>query len=190
MSPPWSSDLSRQVGAVVANRSGDVVASGANDAPAAGGGTYWPSRIGLTDETGDSEGPDYLRGYDSNERERNSILVRVIAALIPDEDRLPDDAIPEVRAALVKRYKDRLRGTGILDLTEFGRAVHAEMAALMSCARSGVTPVGGDAVLHDVSLSQLRQAYRRLRYLLCRLCRALSEEQGNGSALGFDLVTR
>jgi len=138
-----SSDLSRQVGAVVANRSGDVVASGANDAPAAGGGTYWPSQIGFTDETGDSQGPDYLRGYDSNERERNSILVRVIAALVPDEERLPDDAKPAARAALVKRYKDRLRGTGVLDLTEFGRAVHAEMAALMSCARSGVTPVGG-----------------------------------------------
>ncbi|HGG57845.1 MAG TPA: cytidine deaminase, partial [Nannocystis exedens] len=61
-----SSDLSRQVGAVVANRSGDVVASGANDAPAAGGGTYWPSRVDFNDKTGDSEGPDYLRGYDSN----------------------------------------------------------------------------------------------------------------------------
>ena len=136
-----SSDLSRQVGAVVANRSGDVVASGANDAPAPGGGTYSPSRIEFTDDIGPTQGPDYLRGYDSNERERNKILARVIAALVPDAGPVPAEPID--RAAWVKRYKDQLEGTGILDLTEFGRAVHAEMAALMSCARSGVTPVGG-----------------------------------------------
>lgn len=137
-----SSDLSRQVGAVVANRSGDVVASGANDAPSPEGGTYWPSEASFTDEVDDSKGPDYLRGYDSNERERNRILAGVIAALVPDEA-LPDRTDPEERSALVKRFKDRLRGTGILDLTEFGRAVHAEMAALMSCARSGASTVGG-----------------------------------------------
>lgn len=37
-----SGDLSRQVGAVVTTSRGDVVASGANDDPAAGGGLYWP----------------------------------------------------------------------------------------------------------------------------------------------------
>jgi deoxycytidylate deaminase len=138
-----SSDLSRQVGAVVANRFGDVVASGANEAPTPGGGTYWPPKIEFDGETNDLEGPDYLRGYDSNERERNKILAKVIAALVPDESEPSDDMGPEQRAAMVDRYKKQLKGTGILDLTEFGRAVHAEMAALMSCARSGVTPVGG-----------------------------------------------
>jgi len=137
-----SSDLSRQVGAVVANRSGDVVASGANDVPAFDSGTYLPLGTGFTGETDDSEGPDYLRGYDSNERERNRILAGVITALVPSEA-LSANADAEARATLIKRFKDRLRGTGILDLTEFGRAVHAEMAALMSCARSGVSSVGG-----------------------------------------------
>lgn len=138
-----SSDLSRQVGAVVANRSGDVVASGANDAPAPDGGTYWPPRIEFTGETSVSEGSDYLRGYDSNERERNKILVGVIAALLPEEVVATDNMTSEERCALIVKYKARLEGTGVLDLTEFGRAVHAEMAALMSCARSGVTPTGG-----------------------------------------------
>jgi tRNA(Arg) A34 adenosine deaminase TadA len=31
----------------------------------------------------------------------------------------------------------------VLDITEFGRAVHAEMDALLTCARSGVSPVDG-----------------------------------------------
>ncbi|MCX4241402.1 deaminase [Paraliomyxa miuraensis] len=144
-----SSDLSRQVGAVVANRLGDVVASGANEAPAPNGGTYWPSRVEFDGSTDELAGPDYLRGYDSNERERNRILARVITKLVPEEARDEasgdgiDDLSPGARSALIAKYKDRLEGTGILDLTEFGRAVHAEMAALMSCARSGVTPVGG-----------------------------------------------
>jgi len=138
-----SSDLSRQVGAVVANRFGDVVASGANEAPAPHGGAYWPPTIEFDGETSDLGGPDYLRGYDSNERERNKILAKVIAALVPEEPKPSDDMSPDQRATLVERYKKRLKGTGILDLTEFGRAVHAEVAALMSCARSGVTPVGG-----------------------------------------------
>jgi hypothetical protein len=30
----------------------------------------------------------------------------------------------------------------VLDITEYGRAVHAEMDALLTCARSGVSPVG------------------------------------------------
>lgn len=141
-----SGDLSRQVGAVVANRFGDVVASGANDVPSARG-----SEVGgetVAEQVAAGEGSDYRRGFDSNERERNKILVGVIAALVPEEAELLDATAmkaitPEARATLVKKYKARLEGTGILDLTEFGRAVHAEMAALMSCARSGVTPLGG-----------------------------------------------
>lgn len=147
-----SSDLSRQVGAVVANHAGDVVASGANDAPSSSGGSYWPEAKGFSSEVDDGQGPDYRRGYDSNERERNKILAGVIAAFLPNEGPTPSDIgaaewaaamSPDERAELVLRHKDKLEGTGILDLTEFGRAVHAEMAALMSCARSGVTPVRG-----------------------------------------------
>jgi len=33
--------------------------------------------------------------------------------------------------------KRRLAQSGVLDITEYGRAVHAEMAALMNCARLG-----------------------------------------------------
>ena len=36
-----SADLSRQVGAVIANNN-EIIASGANDSPRAGGGLYWP----------------------------------------------------------------------------------------------------------------------------------------------------
>jgi tRNA(Arg) A34 adenosine deaminase TadA len=35
-----------------------------------------------------------------------------------------------------------LKPTGLTDITEFGRAVHAEMEALLACARTGRTPRG------------------------------------------------
>ena len=138
-----SSDLSRQVGAVVANSAGDVVASGANDVPAPHSGIYWPSSVEFTGATDDALGPDYLRGYDSNERERNKILAGVIQALVPSENDESVQLEPAARASLIAKYETLLEGTGILALTEFGRAVHAEMSALMSCARAGVTPIGG-----------------------------------------------
>lgn len=137
-----SSDLSRQVGAVVANPLGDVIATGANDTQRPGGGPYWPSNSPYTDGSDEHEGPDYRRGFDSNERERNKILAAVIAALCPEEN-IAEQLTSEERAALVRKYKNDLRATGILDITEFGRAVHAELAALMSCTRSGVSPRDG-----------------------------------------------
>jgi deoxycytidylate deaminase len=130
-----SADLSRQVGAVVLDARGDVIATGANDVPSAGGGPYWPSRPEFWPDVRSNGGPDYERGFDSNERERDRILGGVIRVLT--------GATSEADHELVASHRERLEPTGILDLTEFGRAVHAEMAALLACARSGVSPADG-----------------------------------------------
>jgi deoxycytidylate deaminase len=61
-----SSDLSRQVGAVVTNRFGDVVASGANEAPAPHGGTYWPPRIETADRSAARRKGRTARGRNGN----------------------------------------------------------------------------------------------------------------------------
>lgn len=119
-----SGDLSRQVGAVVVNETGDVVATGCNDVPRFGGGQY-PSRNG-------EDQRDYVVGYDSNAREiadiaRDTVNRVMKTSLLADADEI---------------YKS-LRGGRLYDLTEFGRAVHAEMEALSSCARSAVSPRGG-----------------------------------------------
>ncbi|MFV8751361.1 anti-phage dCTP deaminase [Nannocystaceae bacterium ST9] len=114
-----SGDLSRQVGAVVVSEDGTLLAEGANDAPRFKGGQYWP---------GPEDRRDIVREVDSNERIKRQMITAILeefAALVPDEDPL-DTA------------KQRLGKTGLLDITEFGRAVHAEMAALLSCARMGV----------------------------------------------------
>ncbi len=118
-----SADLSRQVGAVVVSAMGDIIATGANDVPAFGGGLYWP---------GPSDQRDFRRGEDSNKVEINRIAKEIAEELLPEAD-----------SSKQAQVLESLRRTGLHDLTEFGRPVHAEMEALLQCARSGVSPVGG-----------------------------------------------
>ena len=130
-----SSSLSRQVGAVIQTADGDLVSTGVNEVPKAGGGVYG---------TGDRhDSREFVLGYDSNQRERNRMLA---------------DALSRLRRAgwLAAKYADRsdadiadmacrsadLSGMGFMDVTEYGREVHAEMDALVGAARRGI-PVAG-----------------------------------------------
>lgn len=121
-----SADLSRQVGAVITSETGEIIATGANDVPCFGGGLYWADH-------GEDDARDYRKGFDANERGRTEILINVMKKV--DDKCNPDE--------LLTRGKTLLKDTGILDITEYGRAVHAEMEALLSCARSGVSTRGG-----------------------------------------------
>lgn len=117
-----SADLSRQVGAVISNIYDDIVATGANDVPRFGGGLYWPTK---------GEKRDYVLGEDSNEMERREIILRIMKKIHPDN--LQDDE------SLLTQGKKILRDTGILNISEYGRAVHAEMEAIISAARNGIS---------------------------------------------------
>lgn len=119
-----SADLSRQVGAVIANKYGDIISTGANDVPRFGGGLYWPT----TTESGIKDQRDYVWKKDMNEVERNRIIDEVVdLAIGPDSD---EEVKTEARM--------RLKKSRINDLTEFGRAVHAEMEALLQASRTGI----------------------------------------------------
>ncbi len=119
-----SADLSRQVGAVIA-RDNEILATGANDCPRPGGGLYWPEYDPKKCEYRDAEnGRDYKRGEDSNKKEQRKIIDEILSRLDGDVDR------SKVEAALSR--------SRIADLTEYGRAVHAEMEALLFCARNAI----------------------------------------------------
>jgi deoxycytidylate deaminase len=120
-----SADLSRQVGAVLTNDQSDILATGANDVPKYGGGLYWPTS---------EDKRDYELGKDSNEEQKNKIILNIMKKFKGDEG-IPDDS-------LLTEGKKLLKGTGLLDITEYGRAVHAEMEALMSSARNGISTRG------------------------------------------------
>jgi deoxycytidylate deaminase len=119
-----SADLSRQVGAVVWKDRVGVVSTGCNDVPAPGGGLYWP---GPTDQR------DHALGHDANDRHRRAIADEV-AQRVAKALNIAADQIPTIQQAC--------EDTRLLDITEFGRAVHAEMDSLLSCGRAGVETTG------------------------------------------------
>lgn len=119
-----SADLSRQVGAVIWKDQVGPVATGCNDVPAPGGGLYWP---------GPQDQRDHALGVDANEQHRLA-LAEEVARRVAVELELDDSQIDRIRKAC--------RQTRLLDITEFGRPVHAEMDALLSCARSGIPTLG------------------------------------------------
>jgi deoxycytidylate deaminase len=119
-----SADLSRQVGAVIWKDQVGVVSTGCNDVPAAGGGLYWP---------GPSDKRDHALGHDANERHKRSIAEEV-ARRVVEALGLTAEQLPRIQKACEE--------TRLLDITEFGRAVHAEMDALFTCARAGVETIG------------------------------------------------
>ncbi len=117
-----SGALSRQVGAVVALSSGEIVAAGANDVPKFGGGLYWQ---------GEDDERDYQWGYDSNAQRRDEMVTEILAVI---ESVSQDCNHDELRR--------KLQETSLWSITEYGRAVHAEMEAMLSCARTGVSTRG------------------------------------------------
>jgi len=120
-----SADLSRQVGAVIA-KDEEIIAMGANDTPRFGGGLYWPTLDRETNCIVDApDGRDYKRGYDSNKIEQAKIMKDIAEILGLDEEGIK-----------------KLKRSRIKDITEYGRVVHAEMEALMMCARNQVSARG------------------------------------------------
>lgn len=160
-----------------ATKGNQVLATGANDCPKAGGGVYWPERKDSDACVSDvSEGRDYKRtrggrvGYDSNKIEQLEIvkdIERSLKACLANEyEQYPDfeklagklgdgasvDELKKTIADYVEKgfsecvdfakLSDRIGKGRIRDLTEYGRVVHAEMEALLSCCRIGLSTVG------------------------------------------------
>ncbi|MBT3141368.1 hypothetical protein KL867_09915 [Ruegeria litorea] len=129
-----SCDTARQVGAAI-ERKGDIAATGYNEAPKAGGGTYW-SDDGL-------DARDVALGLDLNTIRKRQMATEVIQ-ILRDRKELIDNEISDNE--ITQRYLDDtdapLQDSQIMDTLEFGRAVHAEMAALSSAARLGVSTLG------------------------------------------------
>ncbi|MFS2136577.1 anti-phage dCTP deaminase [Duganella sp. Dugasp56] len=127
-----SACLSRQVGAALLDGSGNVISTGANEVPKAGGGVYGGGFHDDDPEEGDNDHRcAKVNGYCSSNRAQDDIVKKII------------EQIPALHAvidqeALIKQLKK----TPIGRLLEFSRAVHAEMDALLSAAREGKSTIG------------------------------------------------
>lgn len=137
-----SADLSRQIGAVIA-RDDEILATGANDCPRAGGGTYWPyldEKNHVVDVKG---GRDYKLGHDTNHANKTEIIVKAIEEMKDAwRDRGEKTMAQEHRELSQEDWellKVALKSSPIDDITEYGRVVHAEMDALLTCARNNIS---------------------------------------------------
>jgi len=142
-----SSDENRQVGAVIVAltrkehhgkiTNADVVASGMNEVPRRGGGFYW--------HEDSPDGRDqWLMAYQGVDRASN-IKVSALTELlykIRARNWLKDEVANLPANQLAHELIPYLKGTQFMDIGEFMRPVHAEMAALVDSARRGV-PVHG-----------------------------------------------
>jgi len=141
-----SSDHSRQVGAVIVSLSrdsahkltnADIIASGMNEVPRGGGGFYW-----------DEDSPDgrdqHLIRYKDDDR-ATKIKLSALAELIEkirEKNWLNETAKGLQSNNLASTLLPSLRRTQFMDIGEFMRPVHAEMAALIDGARRGVAVNG------------------------------------------------
>ncbi|MFN3459898.1 MAG: anti-phage dCTP deaminase [Oceanibaculum sp.] len=131
-----SADLSRQVGAAVFHKSGEILALGANEVPKAGGGTYWEG------DKGDFR--DFVLGRDENDRIKRSLVADIIKRLIKG-GHLNGVKVDEISPFIEKNISDGsgyIKSSLIMDIIEFGRIIHAEMSAISDAARLGISIKG------------------------------------------------
>lgn len=128
-----SSDMNRQVGAAITNAEGDLLSLGCNDVPKSGGGFYWPDSI--PDER------DFKKGIDSMSEHRGQVIRELLARLDKanllklERDKIVSDVAEELLSGDLANV---LKGATATSVLEFGRSVHAEMAAITTAARLGI----------------------------------------------------
>jgi cytidine deaminase len=126
-----SADLSRQVGYAALSDDGQVIAVGANEVAKPGGGFYWPAA------------DDDQRDFRFADREQNAAMkLDILADLL---DKLKPKYLKEtadLTAAGLATIATDLKNSSFMAITEYGRAVHAEMAVVTDAARRGVSIAG------------------------------------------------
>ncbi|WP_333822015.1 anti-phage dCTP deaminase [Pinisolibacter sp.] len=161
-----SSCLSRQVGAALVCETGTLVATGCNDVPKFGGGVYdedcKPDHRCFRWEwqANDKSQPKFHGCH--NQRRKSELRQRIgtwlAETLAPKVAEAVHPSRPggfdlaggeraKVQKAIAELFNtkpDLLDGMpGVKDLIEYSRSIHAEMDALFSAARSGISPVRG-----------------------------------------------
>jgi deoxycytidylate deaminase len=139
-----SADLARQVGAVISTDDGNIVAVGTNEVPKADGGLYWADSA--------TNHRDFTLNEDRSYRMRKDLVADVLDRfrrkgwLSPEKSRKELDHL--VEEALTEEVSP-IKGAQVMNLIEFSRAVHAEMAALIDAARRGAAVEG--CILHTTT---------------------------------------
>lgn len=132
-----SASLSRQVGAAILSPDRELLAVGTNEVPSYKGGLYWGDE--RADDGTSLDGRDHNRRDEYGKvRDSTDAMQELILREIFERLELSDFAREHDGDEIAGIFR-RLEDTRVMGLTEFGRAVHAEMDALTSAARVGVS---------------------------------------------------
>ncbi|WHZ27559.1 MAG: deoxycytidylate deaminase-related protein [Nitrospira sp.] len=126
-----SSALGRQVGAAIMTPNRDVIAIGTNEVPKYGGGQYW--------EGDNNDTRDFHLGEDSSDTKKREALAELFHRLKENKWFTSEKSDGYSVEKMVEHALPVLKGTRLVNLTEFGRVVHAEMAALLDASRRGAS---------------------------------------------------
>lgn len=140
-----SACLSRQVGAAIFSKNGDIISIGHNDVPKAAGGLY-----SIEDEKHDHRCLNVGEKRcinDTNKEERfTGLTIKIASALrtyfkdLHLDDRVRDKIISQLddcsKGEISSIILNTVKKSEFKDATEYCRAVHAEMDALLSVCRN------------------------------------------------------
>lgn len=139
-----SSDENRQVGAAIVDifrdgpvtdpnsiRNADIRALGMNEVPRAGGGFYW-------DEQSPDKRDQALLPEDRAHDIKLSLLTELLGHIRTQKWLGPQTGDGD-DSELARKLLPHLAGSQFMDISEFSRPVHAEMAAIIDAARRGVS---------------------------------------------------
>lgn len=126
-----SGSLARQVGSVIYDDKGSLLASGTNDVPRYGGGLYW--------EGDPDDKRDHQLGQDASDLRRAQMVAQLLEELAK-AGWLSD----EIRSVPFRELSQRALGLGgplsgsrVAAVMEYVRAAHAEQSAITDAARRG-----------------------------------------------------
>jgi deoxycytidylate deaminase len=136
-----SAALARQVGAAITTREGDVTAVGSNEVPKAGGGQYWSGDV--------PDQRDFRLGYETSEKMKRMMLGDIFDHLKKHGWLGPAQSARAVDALVAEALDGFMADSRLMDVIEFARPMHAEMAALLDAARRGTRTV--DHILYTTT---------------------------------------
>jgi deoxycytidylate deaminase len=140
-----SAEFGRQVGSAITTSDGSVIAVGANEVPTYGGGSHW-------EESGKGNRDFEIGDIDTNRQQFDELAQKLASSVSKRARQIIDasgskdakvkKALESLHDGLSQTLPEDLYEAGLKDLTEFGRAVHAEMNALLDADRRGVAVQG------------------------------------------------
>lgn len=130
-----SLDPSRQVGAAIFSKNGEIISMGSNEVPKFRGGTYWDDDDEPHRDFDDRRSPNFVR--------KNRILFDLLnrldqAGFLAAKNQLEESLSCDEEDTLKSLMKHEALDQALLnDITEYGRMTHAEMNAITDAARLG-----------------------------------------------------